>query len=69
MLWSDEMKMELFGHRDVAYVWRKTGEASKPKNTVPTAKHGGGSIMPSACFSANGTGNLVKVDGIIRKEQ
>ena len=44
-MWSDETKLELFGHRDVAYVWRKQGEAYHPKNTVPTVKHGGGSIM------------------------
>ena len=36
---------ELFGHRDVAYVWRKQGEAYHPKNTVLTVKHGGGRIM------------------------
>ena len=45
VLWSDEMKIELFGHRDIAYVWRKKGEAYNPKYTVPTVKHGGGSIM------------------------
>ena len=43
IIWSDEM--ELFGHRDVAYAWRKKGEALKPKNKVPTIRHGGGSIM------------------------
>ena len=45
VLWSNETKLELFAHRDVAYVWRKKGEAYNPKNTVPTVKHGGGSIM------------------------
>ena len=25
VLWSDETKLELSGHRDVAYVWRKEG--------------------------------------------
>lgn len=69
VLWSDETKIELFGHRDVAFIWRKKGEAYKPKNTVPTVKCGGGSIMLWGCFSANGPGNLVKVDGIMRKEQ
>ena len=69
VLWSDETKMELFGHRDVAFVWRKKCEAYNPKNTVPTIKHGGGSIMLWGCFSASGPGNLVKVDGIMKKEQ
>jgi hypothetical protein len=45
VLWSDETKIELFGHNDHRYVWRKKGEACKPKNTIPTVKHRGGSIM------------------------
>ena len=40
----DETKIELFSHNDVSHVWRKKGEAYNPKNTVPTVKHGGGSI-------------------------
>uniref|UniRef100_A0AAZ3PMV5 Transposase Tc1-like domain-containing protein n=1 Tax=Oncorhynchus tshawytscha TaxID=74940 RepID=A0AAZ3PMV5_ONCTS len=45
VLCSDETKIKLFGHNDHRYVWRKKGEACKPKNTIPTVKHGGGSIM------------------------
>lgn len=37
--------MESFGHIDAKYVWRKKGEAYKPKNTVPTVRYGDGSIM------------------------
>jgi hypothetical protein len=44
VLWSDETKIKLFAHND-HYVWRKKGEACKPTNTIPTVKHGGGSIM------------------------
>ena len=43
VLWSDETKIELFGHNDHRYVWRKKGEACKPKNAIPTVKHRGGS--------------------------
>ena len=55
VLWSDETKIELFGHNDHCYVWRKKEEACKLKNTIPTVKHGGGSIMLWECFAAGGT--------------
>ena len=36
VLWFDETKIDLCGHNDHCYVWRKKGEACKPKNTIPT---------------------------------
>ena len=68
VLWSDETKIELFGHNDKRYIWKKKGEALKPQNTIPTVKYGGGSIMLWGCFAAEGTGALHKIDGIMRKE-
>ena len=65
ILWSDETKIELFGLNTKKYVWRKTGSANDPANTIPTVKHGGGCIMLWGCFAAGGTGSLVKIDGLM----
>ena len=62
VLWSDETIIELFGHNDHCYVWRK------PKNTIPTVNHGGGSIMLWGSFAAGGTGELHKINGIMRQD-
>ena len=44
------------------------GKACKPKNTIPTVKHWGGTIMLLGCFAGGGTGALHKIDGTMRKE-
>ena len=55
ILWSDETKIELFGLNTTCQFWRKPG-------TIPAVKHGGVSIMLWGCFSAAGTGRLVKIE-------
>jgi len=40
ILWSDETKIELFGHNDKRYIWKKNGKALKFQNTIPTVKYG-----------------------------
>ena len=58
VLWTDETKIELFGHNYRNHVERKDGEAYSPKNTAPTIKFGGGRIMIWECLSAKGVGKI-----------
>ncbi|KAG2465685.1 TCB1 transposase, partial [Polypterus senegalus] len=63
ILWYDETKIELFGVNARRHVWRKPGTAHHQDHTIPTVKHGGGSIMLWGCFSVAETGRLVKIKG------
>ena len=63
IMWSDEIKIELFGKNSTGRVWRKKNAELHPKNTIPTVKHGGGNLILWGCFSAKGTGRLIRVKG------
>ncbi|KAG2456329.1 TCB1 transposase, partial [Polypterus senegalus] len=63
ILWSDETKIELFDVNARRHVWRKPGTAHHPANTIPRVNNGGGSIMLWGCFSAAGTGRIVRIKG------
>lgn len=65
VIWSDETKIELFGLNTKKYVWRKPNTADDQAHTIPSVKHGGGSIMLWGCFSSSGPGELVRVQGIM----
>ena len=63
ILWSGETKFDLFGLNAKHHVWRNPGTAHHLANTIPTVKPGGGSFMLWGCFSAAGTGRLVRIKG------
>jgi hypothetical protein len=68
VLWSDESKFELFGCKRRVFVRRRPTEKMLPQCIQPTVKHGGGSVMIWGCFAGDTVGDLVKIDGILKKE-
>ena len=62
-LWSDEVKINLFGSDAFKHVWRRPGEVYKDKCVMPTVKHGGGNVMVWGCMSAAGVGELYFIEG------
>uniref|UniRef100_A0AAY5JXT7 Transposase Tc1-like domain-containing protein n=1 Tax=Esox lucius TaxID=8010 RepID=A0AAY5JXT7_ESOLU len=63
VMWSDETEIELFGLNSTRCVWRKKKDEYNLKNTIPTAKHGGGNIILWGWFSAKVTGRLHRIEG------
>ena len=62
VLWSDEMKIDLFGSNGFKHMWRRPGEEYKDKCVMPTVKHGGGNVMAKGCMSAAGVGELYFIE-------
>jgi hypothetical protein len=46
-------------------VWGKPNTEHNKENTIPTVKHGGGSVMVWGCFSAAGLGKLIFINGVM----
>ena len=58
-----KQRLNCLSHHRLHGIWRKTGNATNTKNTVPTVKHGGGSIMSWGCLCGAGAVKLVSVWG------
>ena len=63
VLWSDEIKINLFGSDGFKHVWQRPDEEYKDKCVMPTVKHSGGNNMVWGCISAAGVGELHFVEG------
>ncbi|GFT08590.1 transposable element Tc1 transposase [Trichonephila clavipes] len=67
VIFSDESKFNIFGSDGRRMVSRKPNTSHHPKHTIPTVKHGGGSVMVWGCMAMSGVGKLVFIDGIMHK--
>lgn len=63
VVFSDESKFNLFGSDGAVKVRRPKSERLNKKYTVPTVKHGGGSVLVWGCFSGFGIGPLHRIRG------
>ena len=63
VLWSDEMKINLFGSDGFKHVWQRPGEEYKDKYIMPKVKRGGGNVMVWGCMNAAGVGELHFIEG------
>jgi transposase len=65
VIWSDESRFTLFGSDGRPIVWRQPHEEFNMECVQPVVRHGGGSVMVWACFSAGGVGELSFIDGTL----
>ena len=68
VLWSDESKYNLVFSDGIWYIRRRKNERFNVRYQVPTIKHGGGHVMVWGCFSRNGVGPLVQINGTMTAE-
>ncbi len=65
VLWTDESKFEIFGCSRRQFVHQRAGEWYNNECLQATVKHGGGSFQVWGCISANGVGDLIRINSVL----
>ena len=68
VLFSDEVRISIFGSDGIRYVRRRVGEAGLPECLVPTMKHPV-SVMVWGCMSRSRVGRLQVLEGTVNAEK
>jgi len=69
VIWSDESRYTLFMNDRRVHVWRQQKERYDIDCIVPTVKHGGGGVMVWGCFTWNGLGPLIRLEGSVTSQK
>lgn len=67
ILWTDKIKVEIFGYNAQLYIRWKTKTEYYHKHLLPAVKHGGGEIKICACVADMTTTNLAVTELCITK--
>ena len=62
VIWSDESTFQLRSSSNVEYYWCDKADPLNEKNIKKTKKFGGGSLMIWGCITAQGTGELLRIN-------
>lgn len=68
VIWSDETKVNRYQSDGKEYYWHRPHDRIQKHHVKETMKHGGGSIMVWGCFTWWNIGPLVRIQGIMKKE-
>lgn len=68
VIWTDETKINRYQSDGKAYYWHRPNEKLQKHQVKETLKHGGGSLMVWGCFTWWHIGPLIKINGIMKKE-
>ncbi len=69
IFWSGEEKIELLLPNNVSYVEGENRRSIIQEKTSSIFKQSGGRMTLWGCFRASSTGELIKVDGMMRKHR
>lgn len=68
VIWSDETRINRFQSDGKQYYWHRPHEKLQKHQVKQTMKHGGGSLMVWGCFTWWHIGPMVRIFGIMKKE-
>jgi hypothetical protein len=68
VIWSDESKINRFSTDGRSWAWVRDDEPLQSQHVKQTVKYGGGNIKVWGCFTYEGVGELVQIEGTMDQQ-